>query len=127
MSDSLQLQDKGLADYRWSKVTMSAAFRPRDGAGALTFRDRMFLIGCWNPADQEYYSPTCATAAAMTPTGWPSASVALIFSRAAAGKSSANASTSVVTTVLSALTRPAVGEPSDAFSSLERPDCKPFT
>jgi hypothetical protein len=35
--------------YEWVKVTTKAAFAPRDGAGALTFRGRMWLLGGWNP------------------------------------------------------------------------------
>src|SRR5947209_3936876 len=31
--------------YEWRQVTAKAAFAPRDGAGALTFRGRMWLIG----------------------------------------------------------------------------------
>ena len=37
--------------YQWLNVTSKAAFRPRDGAGALVFKDRMWLIGGWNPFD----------------------------------------------------------------------------
>jgi hypothetical protein len=36
-------------DYEWVKVTGNAAFAPRDGAGALSFQGRMWLIGGWNP------------------------------------------------------------------------------
>jgi len=32
-------------DYEWIKITMRAAFDPRYGAGALTFQERMWLIG----------------------------------------------------------------------------------
>jgi len=35
--------------YRWECVTPRAAFAPRDGAGALTYRGRMWLLGGWNP------------------------------------------------------------------------------
>ncbi len=45
--------------YRWTNVTMDAPFRPRDGAGALVFNDRMFLLGGWNPRDPEYYPRHC--------------------------------------------------------------------
>lgn len=38
--------------YAWSLVTNEAAFPPRDGAGALVYRNRMWLIGGWNPADK---------------------------------------------------------------------------
>jgi len=33
--------------------------RSVDGAGALVFNDRMFLIGGWNPSDPEYYPRAC--------------------------------------------------------------------
>lgn len=46
--------------YEWSKVTMDAPFAPRDGAGALVFRDRMWLIGGWNPGDKEHFPSICA-------------------------------------------------------------------
>jgi len=55
----MTLNDLGAADYRWTCVTDEAAFRPRDGAGALVFNDRMFLLGGWNPSDKEYYPRTC--------------------------------------------------------------------
>ncbi|HIJ72747.1 MAG TPA: hypothetical protein HPP83_01480 [Candidatus Hydrogenedentes bacterium] len=45
--------------YRWTNVTRNAAFPPRDGAGALVFKDRMWLIGGWNPGDKAYYPRTC--------------------------------------------------------------------
>jgi hypothetical protein len=38
----------------WELITQSAAFYPRDGAGALTFRGKMWLLGGWHPA----HSPT---------------------------------------------------------------------
>jgi hypothetical protein len=41
--------------YEWVQVSLDAGFPARDGAGALVFKDRMWLIGGWNPFDQEYY------------------------------------------------------------------------
>jgi len=41
------------AEYEWTQVTDAAAFPGRDGAGALVFNDRMWLIGGWNPWDKE--------------------------------------------------------------------------
>ncbi len=35
--------------YEWIEVNPHAPFMPRDGAGALTYQDRMWLIGGWNP------------------------------------------------------------------------------
>lgn len=45
--------------YRWLNVTMEAPFAPRDGAGALVFKGRMWLIGGWNPADEQHFPKTC--------------------------------------------------------------------
>ncbi|MHB8736840.1 MAG: thioredoxin family protein [Terriglobales bacterium] len=42
-------------DYEWVPVTEEAAFAPRDGAGALVFRDRMWLLGGWNPNDKRHF------------------------------------------------------------------------
>lgn len=38
--------------YQWKPMTDKAAFTPRDGAGALVFKDAMWLIGGWNPEDR---------------------------------------------------------------------------
>jgi hypothetical protein len=46
-------------DYRWVKVTDRAAFAPRDGAGALVFRGRMWLLGGWNPQDPTHFPRIC--------------------------------------------------------------------
>jgi hypothetical protein len=45
--------------YRWVKVTDRAAYAPRDGAGALVFRDKMWLIGGWNPGDKQHFPRIC--------------------------------------------------------------------
>jgi hypothetical protein len=45
--------------YRWQCITDSAAFAPRDGAGALVFHDRMWLLGGWNPGDKEHFPLIC--------------------------------------------------------------------
>lgn len=34
--------------YTWQKVATNAPFGPRDGAGAITFNGKMWLIGGWN-------------------------------------------------------------------------------
>jgi hypothetical protein len=44
--------------YRWTCVSEAAAFPPRDGAGALSFKDRMWLIGGWNPK-HAYFPNIC--------------------------------------------------------------------
>jgi len=46
--------------YEWIEVTDSAAFPPRDGAGALVFKGKMWLIGGWRPTDKQYYPRMCA-------------------------------------------------------------------
>lgn len=40
------------AQYKWELVRETAAFAPRDGAGAITKGGYMFLIGGWNPSDK---------------------------------------------------------------------------
>lgn len=45
------VQVMALGTYRWREVTPAAAFKPRDGGGALVFKDRMWLLGGWNPSE----------------------------------------------------------------------------
>lgn len=45
--------------YRWVKVTCNADFTPRDGAGALVYKDSMWLIGGWNPFDKIFFPLIC--------------------------------------------------------------------
>jgi hypothetical protein len=45
--------------YRWIPVTLDAAFPARDGAGALVFKDRMWLLGGWNPHDTVHFPRIC--------------------------------------------------------------------
>lgn len=45
--------------YRWTQVTGKAAFAPRDGAGALSYKGKMFLIGGWNPGDKKHFPRVC--------------------------------------------------------------------
>jgi hypothetical protein len=47
--------------YVWEQITLNAAFAPRDGAGALSFEGRMWLLGGWNPdpAQRTYFPRTC--------------------------------------------------------------------
>lgn len=35
--------------WKWIKVTGAAAWNPCDGSGALVYRDRLWLLGGWNP------------------------------------------------------------------------------
>ncbi len=46
-------------EYNWEKVTMQAAFAPRNGAGALTYQGRMWLLGGWNPGDKVNFPRIC--------------------------------------------------------------------
>ena len=39
---------KGGPEYEWINVTEKAAFAPRDGAGALVFDGRMWMLGGLN-------------------------------------------------------------------------------
>ena len=45
--------------YEWRCVTETAAFAARDGAGALVFQDKMWLLGGWNPGDKVHFPLIC--------------------------------------------------------------------
>ena len=45
--------------YRWHCVTECAPFAPRDGAGALVYDGRMWLLGGWNPDDKTHFPRIC--------------------------------------------------------------------
>jgi hypothetical protein len=47
--------EKKLEPYTWERVTENAGFAPRDGAGALVFRERMWLLGGWNLNDKQNF------------------------------------------------------------------------
>ena len=42
-------QSHGISEYAWVNVTNNAAYAPRDGAGALVYKGKMWLLGGWNP------------------------------------------------------------------------------
>jgi hypothetical protein len=46
-------------DYNWVNVTNTVAFAPRDGAGALVFDGKMWLLGGWNPRDKVNFPRIC--------------------------------------------------------------------
>ena len=46
-------------EYRWIEVNAAAPFAPRDGAGALVFADKIWLLGGWSPADKTYFPRIC--------------------------------------------------------------------
>lgn len=45
--------------YRWIQVTAQAPFAARDGAGAVAYRNRMWLLGGWNPEDKQSFPFIC--------------------------------------------------------------------
>ncbi len=45
--------------YRWTCMTEQAPFAPRDGAGLLSFRGRLWQLGGWNPRDKEFFPKIC--------------------------------------------------------------------
>ncbi len=45
--------------YEWVNVTAQADFAPRDGAGALVWRGRMWFLGGWNPGDKTHFPRIC--------------------------------------------------------------------
>ena len=45
--------------YRWREVTGRAPFAPRDGAGALVFHGKMWLLGGWSPRATIYFPLIC--------------------------------------------------------------------
>lgn len=45
--------------YTWTQVTASAAFASRDGAGALVFDGKMWLLGGWNPSNPVDFPEVC--------------------------------------------------------------------
>lgn len=49
----------GEPEYEWVKVALPAAFAPRDGAGALAFDGRLWLLGGWNPGDKTHFPRIC--------------------------------------------------------------------
>lgn len=48
-----------IPEYRWTKITDNAAYAPRDGAGALVFQNKMWLLGGWNPRDKKHFPRIC--------------------------------------------------------------------
>ena len=58
-SDSSNVASQQAPDYHWVKVTLEAPFAARDGAGALVFAGRMWLLGGWNPSDKVHFPRLC--------------------------------------------------------------------
>jgi hypothetical protein len=55
--------------YKWIEVTGKAAFAARDGAGALVYKDKMWLIGGWNPGDKTFFPRICNNEVWSSPDG----------------------------------------------------------
>ena len=57
--------------YEWTKVTLNAEFAPRDGAGALSYKGKMWLIGGWNPIGKyrDTFPLICNSASLVTALG----------------------------------------------------------
>lgn len=47
--------------YEWELVTLTAPFAPRDGAGIVSYRGQMWLLGGWNPdpAQRKFFPRIC--------------------------------------------------------------------
>jgi len=45
--------------YEWEPITLKADFAARDGAGALAYKGRMWLLGGWNPGDKAHFPRIC--------------------------------------------------------------------
>ena len=59
--DDKDESSKTILPYKWQKVILNATFSPRGGAGALVYKDKMWLIGGWNPLkkDKKYFPRAC--------------------------------------------------------------------
>ncbi|NLX94914.1 MAG: hypothetical protein GXY83_01930 [Rhodopirellula sp.] len=58
-SGSANASPQQVPDYQWTRVTLEAPFAARDGAGALVFKGRMWLLGGWNPGDKPHFPRIC--------------------------------------------------------------------
>ncbi len=50
---------QAVTNYTWKKVTLNASFAARDGAGALSYKNKLWLLGGWNPGDKVHFPRTC--------------------------------------------------------------------
>lgn len=57
--------------YQWELVTMTALWAARDGAGLLSFKNKMWLLGGWNPskASREFFPLICNNEVWYSPDG----------------------------------------------------------
>ncbi len=47
-------------EYQWLPVTLQAPWASRDGAGLLSYRDQLYLLGGWNPSDRNHFPMICS-------------------------------------------------------------------
>jgi hypothetical protein len=59
LAESKPASSSDSPEYEWIQVTAKAPFAPRDGAGALTFKNQMWLLGGWNPRDKQSFPRIC--------------------------------------------------------------------
>jgi hypothetical protein len=50
---------QAIDNYQWINVTLEAKYAARDGAGALTFKNKMFLLGGWHPGNKKDFPLIC--------------------------------------------------------------------
>jgi hypothetical protein len=43
-----------ISEYHWVEVNNNCEWLPRDGAGVLVFQDKMWLLGGWNPFEEDW-------------------------------------------------------------------------
>lgn len=58
-ADFAGVSPQGPSSYEWTCLTEEAAFAGRDGAGALVFQEKMWLLGGWNPGDKVHFPKIC--------------------------------------------------------------------
>ena len=58
-SDFTLTPSQEVPEYHWTCITGNAAFAGRDGAGALVFNGKMWLLGGWNPGDKLHFPKIC--------------------------------------------------------------------
>src|SRR3569623_367871 len=60
-SECIPAEETSQPTYEWEQITLNAPFAPRDGAGALSFAGRMWLLGGWNPGQthREFFPLIC--------------------------------------------------------------------
>lgn len=61
--------DEDDVPYEWIQVNPKADFAPRDGAGALVYKDKMWFLGGWNPSDKKHFPLICNNEVWSSPDG----------------------------------------------------------